>query len=97
MKKKGVCKKLTGLAFGVVPKYQALGIDSFMIKECALLVQNKGWYETYEMGWRDWNPKMLNIYKSLGGHQSRRLITYRYIFDTNKNLFERHPQLDYKA
>ena len=98
MKKNGVCKKLTGLAFGVVPKYQALGIDSFMIKECALLVQNKGWYETYEMGWAgDWNPKMLNIYKSLGGQQSRRLITYRYIFDTNKNPFERHPPLDYKA
>lgn len=98
MKKNGVCKKLTGLAFGVVPKYQALGIDSFMIKECALLVQNKGWYETYEMGWAgDWNPKMLNIYKSLGGHQSRRLITYRYIFNTNKNPFERHPQLEYKV
>lgn len=91
-KKKGICKKLTGLAFGVVPKYQSLGIDSFMIKECALLVQNKGWYESYEMGWAgDWNPKMLNIYKSLGGNQSRRMVTYRYIFDSNKHPFERHP------
>jgi len=97
MKKRGVCKKLTGLAFGVVPKYQALGIDSFMIKECALLVQNKGWYETYEMGWAgDWNPKMLNIYKSLGGSQSRRMVTYRYIFDTNKHPMERHPEMTYQ-
>jgi GNAT superfamily N-acetyltransferase len=97
LKKKGACKKLTGLAFGVVPKYQSLGIDSFMIKECALLVQGKGWYETYEMGWAgDWNPKMLNIYKSLGGHQSRRMITYRHIFDTNKHSFERHPVMEYK-
>lgn len=96
MKKRGTCKKLTGVAFGVVPKYQALGIDSFMIQECALLIQGKGWYETYEMGWAgDWNPKMINIYKSLGANPSRRMITYRYIFD-NKHAFERHPQLEYK-
>lgn len=97
MKKKGVCKKLTGLAFGVVPKFQALGIDSFMINECAILIQNKGWYETYEMGWAaDWNPKMLNIYKSLPTFQSRRMITYRYIFDTSKHAFERHVVMEYK-
>lgn len=96
MKWKGINKRLTGLAFGVVPKYQALGIDSFMIQECALFVQGKGWYEQYEMGWAgDWNPKMLNIYKSLGGHQSRRMITYRYLFDQSKT-FERHPEMAYK-
>jgi hypothetical protein len=97
MKRKGVCKKLVGVAFGVVPKYQALGIDSFMIYETALLVQNKGWYDTYEMGWAaDWNPKMVNIYKNLGGNQSRKMITYRYIFDTVKNPFRRHPVMEYK-
>jgi len=96
MKERGVCKKATGLAFGIVPKYQALGIDSFMIYESALLVQGKGWYETYEMGWAgDWNPKMINIYKSLNAQQSRRMVTYRYIFD-NKHTFERHPVMEYK-
>jgi hypothetical protein len=98
MKKNGHCKRLTGLAFGVVPKYQALGIDSFMIKECSLLIKDSGWYDEYEMGWAgDWNPKMTNIYKSLGGKQSRKMITYRYIFDENKNPFERHPLMDYTA
>jgi len=97
MKERGVCKKATGLAFGIVPKYQALGIDSFMIYESALLVQGKGWYETYEMGWAgDWNPKMINIYKSLNAQQSRRMVTYRYIFD-NKHTFERHPVMEYKS
>ncbi len=96
MKWRGSNKRLTGLAFGVVPKYQALGIDSFMIHECALLVQGKGWYTQYEMGWAgDWNPKMINIYKSLGGKQSRRMITFRYLFDQHKD-FERHPEMDYK-
>jgi hypothetical protein len=96
MKKRGSCKKFTGVAFGIVPKFQALGIDSFMIYEGALLMQNKGWYNTYEMGWAgDWNPKMINIYKSLGAIQSRKMITYRYIFD-EKYPFERHPELEYK-
>jgi hypothetical protein len=96
MKWRGTNKQLTGLAFGVVPKYQALGIDSFIIQECGLFVQGKGWYKRYEMGWAgDWNPKMLNIYKSLGGHQSRRMVTFRYMINKDR-LFERHPEMDYK-
>ena len=97
MKYRGQNKQATGLAFGVVPKFQALGIDSYIIHEVALFIQNKGWYKTYEMGWAgDWNPKMINIYKSLGGVQSRHMVTYRYIFDENKNAFERHPVMEYK-
>ncbi|GAC1398913.1 MAG: hypothetical protein NVSMB63_18920 [Sediminibacterium sp.] len=96
MKKTGYNKRLTGLAFDVVPKYQSLGIDSFMIYECALLLQGKGWYTQYEMGWAgDWNPKMINVYRSLGGTQSRRMVTFRYLFDSNKP-FERHPEMAYK-
>jgi hypothetical protein len=96
MKYRGVNKRLTGLAFGVVPKYQSLGIDSYLIYACGLTIQGKGWYNQYEMGWAgDWNPKMVNIYKSLGGKQSRRMVTYRFIFD-DKYLFERHPEMDYK-
>jgi hypothetical protein len=47
------------------------------------------------MGWAgDWNPKMVNIYKSLGGVQSRRMVTFRYLFDRNQT-FERHPEMEY--
>jgi hypothetical protein len=96
MKKTGQCKKLTGLAFGVVPKYQALGIDSFLIQACGNLIQGKGWYKQYEMGWAgDWNPRMVNIYKSLGGHQNRLMVTYRFVFDESKHAFERHPVMEY--
>lgn len=92
LKKTGQCKKFTGIAFGIVPKYQALGIDSFMIYSGALLIQPKKLYTDYEMGWAgDWNPKMVNIYKSLGAVQSRRMIVFRQIFDEQKNPFERHP------
>ncbi|TAH08647.1 MAG: hypothetical protein EAZ13_02930 [Sphingobacteriia bacterium] len=96
MKFRGTNKRLTGLAFGVVPKYQALGVDSYLINACYLKLVGKGWYEQYEMGWAgDWNPKMVNIYKSLGGKQSRRLVTFRYIFNSAIN-FERHPPMEYK-
>jgi hypothetical protein len=48
------------------------------------------------MGWAgDWNPRMLNIYKNLGGAQNRRMVTYRFIFDENKYPFERHPVMEY--
>lgn len=96
LKKRGACRKFTGIAFGIVPKFQALGIDSYMIYAGALFIQGKRFYDMYEMGWAaDWNPKMLNIYKTLGGNQSRRMVTYRYIFDTDKYPFERHPVMDY--
>jgi hypothetical protein len=88
--------RLTGLAFGVVPKYQALGVDSFLINACHKLINLTKSYDQYEMGWAaDWNPKMLNIYKSLDASPSRHMVTFRYIFDTQKHPFERHPQMDY--
>ncbi|MGF7230648.1 hypothetical protein [Arachidicoccus sp.] len=97
MKKTGACKRFTGIAFGVVPKYQVLGIDAFMITEGSKFIQAEKSYSRYEMGWTgDWNPRMLNIYKGLGGKQSRHLVTYRYIFN-NKHNFERHPIMDYST
>ena len=96
MKWRGTNKKLIGLVFGVVPKFQSLGIDSYLIYECAIVLRKNNWYDEYEMGWAgEWNPKMVNIYKSLGASQCRRLITYRYWFDPNRP-FERHPVMEYK-
>jgi hypothetical protein len=90
-------QKLLGLVFGVIPKFQGLGIDSFIIQECGYYMQHKNWYDNIEMGWAgEWNPIMHNVYKSLGGNLSHRMITYRYIFDENKYPFERHPIMDYK-
>lgn len=90
--------RLTGLAFGVVPKYQSLGVDSFLIYSSALLLYKIKTYAQYEMGWAaDWNPKMVNIYKSLGALPSRRMVTFRHIFDQNQHPFERHPEMDYTA
>lgn len=84
-------RKINGVAFGIVPKFQALGIDAFMIYSGTLLIRKQGRYDGIEMGWAgDWNPKMLGIYKAIGGTQSRHMVTYRYNFDRSRP-FERHP------
>lgn len=84
-------RKINGVAFGIVPKFQALGIDAFMIYSGALVIRKEGRYDLIEMGWAgDWNPRMVAVYKAIGGTQSRRMVTYRYNFDRTLP-FEKHP------
>lgn len=87
------CTKFTGLVFGVVPEFQGKGIDSFMIGEAYKTVVQLE-YTEYEMQWiGDFNPKMINVALGMGNvHESRRLTTYRYLFDRIKE-FKRHPIL----
>lgn len=91
LKKRGICNKFTGIVFGVIPEYQHKGIDYFMITEAAKIIQSKKQYNELELQWQgDFNPKILNISKNLTAKQSRRLVTYRYLFDRSKE-FKRHP------
>ena len=89
------CKKFTGIVFGVVPEWQGKGIDAYLIAEAAKVVQSpQSPYTEYEMQWiGDFNPKMINVAAGLGDtYQSRKLTTYRYLFDRTKE-FKRHPIL----
>lgn len=93
LKMTGACRKFTGIVFGVVPEFQAKGVDAFMIMEGAKIIQVQMLYDDYEMQWiGDFNPKMINIAESLGTYRSRRLVTYRYLFDREQE-FKRHPIL----
>lgn len=88
-------RKFVGLVFGVVPEWQGTGIDSFLIGECARIVQvDPLLYTHYEMQWiGDFNPKMINLAESFGDtFRSRNLATYRYLFDRSRE-FKRHPFL----
>ena len=88
-------KKFTGLVFGVVPAWQGKGVDAYLIAESAKTIQLAAMpYESYEMQWvGDFNPKMLNVATSIGEvSETRKLCTYRYLFDRNKT-FVRHPIL----
>lgn len=85
------CTKFDGIAFGIVPEWQGRGIDAYMIVEGAKVIQKQNRYEDYEMQWiGEWNPKMINIATSLGTYRSRKLITYRYLFDQTRE-FKEHP------
>lgn len=87
-------KIFTGLVFGVVPEYHGTGVDHFMIVEAAKVLQHHTNYEKTELQWQgDFNPKIINITKNLEFSQTRRLVTYRYLFDRTKE-FKRHPMLN---
>ena len=92
---RGVIKNFTGIVFGIVPEWQGSGVDYYMIVEAGKILQNPktGKYLYTELQWQgDFNPKMNNISKNLGFTLSRRLATYRYLFDRTKE-FKRHPIL----
>jgi len=85
------CSRFTGVVFGIVPEFQGIGLDAYIIVEGAKIIQFKLDYESYEMQWiGDFNPKMINIGESLDTYRSRKLITYRYLFDRTRE-FKRHP------
>lgn len=86
-------ERIIGIVFGVVPKWQGKGVDALMIIEGTKVILRKTSYKKYEMQWiGDFNPKMINVAKGLGAKLTRRLGTYRYLFDRTLP-FERHPMV----
>jgi GNAT superfamily N-acetyltransferase len=90
----GACKHFTGIIFALHPDFQGKGVDAYIIAESAKIIQPANFYVHYEMQWiGDFNPKMVNIAKTLGEtYVSRKLTTYRYLFDRGA-AFKRHPML----
>ncbi|MBK8140237.1 MAG: hypothetical protein IPK57_03955 [Chitinophagaceae bacterium] len=86
--------RFTGLVFGVIPEFHGTGVDAYMINEAKLVVHPMNKYEEYEMQWiGDFNPKMINVAENFGDtFRSRKLTTYRYLFDRTKE-FKPHPIL----
>jgi hypothetical protein len=89
------CKKFTGVVFGIIPEFQAKGIDAYMIIEASKIVKPDSPYTSYEGQWiGDFNPKMINVAENFGDtFQTRILVTYRYLFDRTRE-FKRHPMLN---
>jgi GNAT superfamily N-acetyltransferase len=92
---KGVLNHACGLIFGVVPDFQGKGVESAI----ALKMRNAGrenphfQYNMMDMNWvGDFNPKMIRFVNQLGGSWNKKYITYRYLFDRNKE-FKRCPRV----
>lgn len=86
-------EKMVGLVFGVVPEWQRKGVEGYMIWEGTQHLRKHTDFKVTEMQWiGDFNPKMIKIAENLDTTVTRKLATYRYLFDRNKK-FERHPIL----
>lgn len=85
--------KMVGLVFGVVPEWQKKGIEGYMICEGTLHLRKHTDFLETELQWiGDFNPKMIRIAENLETKITRKLATYRYLFDRTKE-FKRHPEL----
>lgn len=86
-------EKMVGLVFGVIPEWQKKGLEGYMIWEGTQHLRKHTDFKVTELQWiGDFNPKMIKIAESLDTTVTRKLATYRYLFDRNKK-FERHPEL----
>lgn len=86
-------EKMVGLVFGVVPEWQKKGLEGYMIWEGTQHLRKHTDFKVTEMQWiGDFNPKMIKIAENLDTTVTRKLATYRYLFDRS-NKFERHPIL----
>jgi len=91
LKKKKTITRARGVLMGVVPEFQNRGIESAFIMKIEEVIRRKPQYEEIEFSWvGDFNPKMRKIFISVGCVSVKHYITYRYLFDRNKE-FKRYP------
>lgn len=90
-KRKKVMTRTRILIMGVTPKYQKSGIESAIFWQQDKLMKHKPEYKEVEMSWAgDFNPKIIALYKSVGGVHVKTHYTMRYLFDRTKP-FKRVP------
>lgn len=81
------------LVMGVVPRFQGGGLESAVFWHLDKIMKRKPWITEVELSWvGDFNPKMVAMYKSVGGVHAKTHYTMRYLFD-REATFERAPML----
>jgi hypothetical protein len=97
LKKRNTITRAKGLLMGVIPKFQGLGIESAFILKVRDAFAKKPHYTEVEFSWvADFNPRMRKIFLSVGSVPAKKYITYRYLFDREKE-FKRYPVPDIKV
>jgi GNAT superfamily N-acetyltransferase len=90
-KKTKVMTRTRILIMGVTPKYQKSGIESAIFWHQDKLMKHKPQFKEVELSWAgDFNPKIIALYKSVGGVHVKTHYTMRYLFDRSKP-FKRAP------
>ena len=91
LKKRKAMTRARGVLMGVVPQFQGLGVESAIILKIAEVMAKKPHYTEIEFSWvGDFNPKMRKIFLAVGSVPAKHYITYRYLFDRQKE-FKRYP------
>ncbi len=82
------CNKAYGVIFGVVPRFQGKGVEGGMIKAFADIGTRPGFqYREIELNWiGDFNPPMIKLANQLGFEIVKTHVTYRYLFDREKEF-----------
>jgi GNAT superfamily N-acetyltransferase len=86
---RGAVRTFTGIAFGITPEHQGIGLEMTFILAASKVVQDrhKVQYEDFVMNWiGDFNPKMMSVAEKIGGSIWRTHATFRYLFDRNKEF-----------
>lgn len=80
--------RLIGIIFGVIPEFQKKGATSGLILRFEKEVVKPGFrYTDLEMNWiGDFNPTMMKLAELIGSKIRKTHITYRYLFDRNKEF-----------
>lgn len=90
----GICTKIIGVAFGIVPRFQGRGVESAMIEAISKMAYDERKtfkYTEAEHNWvGDFNPQMMHVHELMGGTIRKTHATYRYLFDRDKE-FRRAP------
>lgn len=91
LKNKKTMTRARGVLMGVIPEYQSRGVEAAIIMKLQEMFRRKPHYREIEFSWvGDFNPKMKNIFLSVGSIPAKKYKTYRYLFDRNKP-FKRYP------
>ncbi|GAB4326933.1 MAG: hypothetical protein OHK0038_00470 [Flammeovirgaceae bacterium] len=82
--------KIFGVVFGVVPEHQGKGVESAIVVAYANVAHTPNYkYKFLEMNWiGDFNPKMMRVAEDVGGSIYKTHITYRLLFDPQKQEHE---------
>ncbi len=83
-----ISDRAISLVFGIIPEYRGKGLEAGLV--CSLEsqhIQKKFKYKDLQLNWiGDFNPPMIKIAESAGAELYKTHITYRYLFDRNKEF-----------
>jgi hypothetical protein len=91
LKRRKTMTRARGVLMGVIPEFQGRGVEAVIILKLQEMFKRKSHYTEIEFSWvGDFNPKMKNIFLSVGSVPVKTYKTYRYLFDRTKP-FKRYP------